>query len=132
MLSSPRMLKKKLSNIPPYSSCRLDMAGPFNVKLFIEIHNRWVILFTCRAIRAVHLEAEQDCVFWDLEGNTQDYDFCFLDISMNGLAMDTLIGKGSEYEFLTFSSFVFMKTSSFDEDTSTGVSSSCTCSFGQG
>ena len=38
------------------------MAGPFNVKLFKEVHNQWVILFNYGAKRAVHLEADQDCL----------------------------------------------------------------------
>ena len=55
---SPRMEKQKLGKIPPYSFCRVDMAGPFNVKLTKEVHKQWVILLTCGTIRAVHLEAD--------------------------------------------------------------------------
>ena len=50
-------------------------------------------------------------MFGGPEGNTQDQDFCLLDISINGLTIDTLIRKGVECKFLTFSSLVFMKTS---------------------
>ena len=59
--NSPQMKVEKLALDPPFSFCGVDMAGPFNVKLLKEIHKRWVILFTCGATRAVHLEVAEDC-----------------------------------------------------------------------
>ena len=55
------MKVEKLALDPPFSFCGVDMAGPFNVKLLKEIRKRWVILFTCGATRAVHLEVAEDC-----------------------------------------------------------------------
>ena len=59
--NSPQMKIEKLALDPPLSYCGVNMAGPFNVKLLKEVHKRWVILFTCGATRAVHLEVAEDC-----------------------------------------------------------------------
>ena len=74
-----------------------------------QVHGRWVIHFTCGAMRALHLETDQDCssslLLWvcDPERNTQHYVFYLLDINISGLSMDTLFRRGVEGEFLTFS-----------------------------
>lgn len=118
---SPQMKKQKLGNDPPFSFCGVDMAGPFNVKLSKEVHKRWVILFTCGAIRAVHLEVVQDCsaeafancflrfvarrgtpkiMISDNGSNFKLFSKDLLDISKNSFTTDTLVKKGVEWEFL--------------------------------
>ena len=44
---------------PPFSSCGIDLLGPVDIKQGRQRHKRWIALFTCLTIRAVHLEVVQ-------------------------------------------------------------------------
>lgn len=52
--------KSRLRESVPFSTTGLDYLGPIYVKHNGEIVKRWVCLFTCVAIRAIHLELLND------------------------------------------------------------------------
>lgn len=46
--------------VRPFSYCGVDFFGPINVAIGRRREKRWVALFTCATIRAVHLEISED------------------------------------------------------------------------
>lgn len=48
----------------PFTNVGLDTFGPFRVQTTFEgktiIHKRWIVIFTCLVVRAIHLEVLQD------------------------------------------------------------------------
>ena len=46
---------------PPFSHCGVDVFGHFNIKQGRKKLKRWVVLFTCLTVRAVHLEVIENC-----------------------------------------------------------------------
>lgn len=57
---TPRMAPLPLARLAsftrPFSYVGLDLSGPLNVKINKSSAKRWVALFTCLTIRAVHVE----------------------------------------------------------------------------
>ena len=43
-------------NVTPFSTTRIDYFEPFVVKMFRKTVKRWICLFTCLSVRAVHLD----------------------------------------------------------------------------
>ena len=52
--------RSRVSQAIPFSGTGLDYLGPIFVKYCGETRKRWICLFTCLVIRAVHLELLQD------------------------------------------------------------------------
>lgn len=46
--------------IRPFSYSGVDYCGPFNVSIRRAKEKRWICLFTCMSVRAVHLEVSKD------------------------------------------------------------------------
>ena len=46
---------------PPFSHCGVDVFGHLLIKQGRKQIKRWVVLFTCLTVRAVHLEVIEDC-----------------------------------------------------------------------
>jgi hypothetical protein len=41
---------------PAFNNTGIDLFGPYGIKIGRSVHKRWVALFTCGTIRAVHME----------------------------------------------------------------------------
>lgn len=60
MPAMPPLSKQRVTQFPPFSFTGLDYLGPLFVKNGSSVTKVWVCLFTCMAIRAVHLELVPD------------------------------------------------------------------------
>ena len=52
----PPWPRERVSQSEPFQFIGLDYLGPIHVKLGTEVKKVWVCLFTCLAVRAIHLE----------------------------------------------------------------------------
>ena len=46
----------RMSDVPPFTYCAVDFFGPFSIKEGRKEIKRYSVLFTCLAMRAVHIE----------------------------------------------------------------------------
>ena len=61
MPKMPSWPSERMISSPPFTFTGLDYFGPIYVKNDNIISKCWVCLFTCLAVRAVHLELVNDC-----------------------------------------------------------------------
>ena len=57
----PDWPKERVLESPPFSCVGIDYFGPIAIKIGDDRKKAWVCLFTCLAIRAIHLEIVADC-----------------------------------------------------------------------
>lgn len=62
--SQPKMgqlpIHRVLPYVLPFTYTGVDLAGPFNVTIGRRHEKRWLFLFTCLTVRAIHTEACRD------------------------------------------------------------------------
>ena len=58
MMSDLQVLRIE-DNVTPFTYTGVDYFGPFSIKLFQRTVKRWICLFTCLSVRAVHMEISQ-------------------------------------------------------------------------
>ena len=56
---SDLLLVRIEDNVTPFTNTGVDYFGPFSIKLFRRTVKRWICLFTCFSVRAMHMEIVQ-------------------------------------------------------------------------
>ena len=52
----PLPAARLMAFVPPFTHTGVDLAGPYEIKIGRSHVKRWIVLFTCLTVRAIHLE----------------------------------------------------------------------------
>ena len=78
-ISIPQMVDLPAERLPKknwfvFETTGLDFIGPFPVKNHGRLSSRYILLFTCLVVRAVHLEVWNDLTTASLRGNSNCFE----------------------------------------------------------